>query len=133
MSGLVWRWYGLSCFYSQNNLEYFVKVLCRAVIDTFSRFLSSDIAVSEKGALQLLFDFRYMIKIVEGGLSGMDSTVKEILSLIKSKIDPIDLAVAEVNILSNVERQYLRTLVSLGSFLILNPKPIDLYVLVLIG
>lgn len=88
--------------------------------------------ISEKGALQLLFDFRYMIKLVEGGWPGnpgKEALAKEILLKIKSKIDPIDLAVADMAIVSNVERHYLRTMISLGSFLILNPKPIELYLL----
>lgn len=86
-------------------------------------------SVSEKGAMQLLFDIRYLIKFFEGVL-GNDTLHLNIEEKLKAKIDPIDMAVAESPLNINVERYYVRTCSAFGSLLILNPKPIDLYFLI---
>lgn len=117
----------------KRNACFFIESLCQNVVDTYAQFVSStiDSKVSEKGALQLFFDFRYMVKVIEGGWSsnpGKGQQAKGVLDQIKGKIDPIDLAVADMTLASNVERHYVRTIVTLGAFLALNPKPIELYV-----
>ncbi|KAH6586089.1 hypothetical protein BASA50_000794 [Batrachochytrium salamandrivorans] len=107
--------------------------------------------ISEKGAFQLLFDFLLLVKVMEGswqqdtvvgGASSPTSTLKQsslqsshsglenpeqkasaVTAAIKLKIDPIDLAIVEGQIVSNVERFYSRAWVILGSLLLLNPRP----------
>lgn len=41
--------------------------------------------MSEKGTIQLLFDFKFVIKVIQGGISDKDSkTVAKILASLKS-------------------------------------------------
>ena len=112
--------------------------LSRRIINIYTTFIKKDLPtkrVSEKGAFQLLFDFRLMVKIMEGSWSGLtnskgeqDAREKDAASLIKAikqKIDPIDLAIVDAHISSNVERFYSRTSYLLGPLLLLNAKPQD--------
>ncbi|KAK6099169.1 hypothetical protein MT418_000619 [Batrachochytrium dendrobatidis] len=109
--------------------------------------------ISEKGAFQLLFDFLLLVKFMEGSWKAdtprktsifshnadekdpltlqfpsshsHEQESQSVIAAIKQKIDPIDLAILEVQISSNVERFYSRTSVFLGSLLLLNPKPLE--------
>lgn len=109
------------------NLRYFIQGLCRVVLDTYSTFVNENtISVGEKGALQLLFDFRFMVKIIEGGWTGEGVLGRNVLAGIKEMIDPVDLAVADMGIVGGVERAYSRGLISFGVLCALNPKPIEL-------
>ncbi|KAJ1339877.1 hypothetical protein BSLG_005537 [Batrachochytrium salamandrivorans] len=89
------------------------------IIGVYSTFVNSDIhgkTISEKGAFQLLFDFLLLVKKPRAKASAVTAAIK-------LKIDPIDLAIVEGQIVSNVERFYSRAWVILGSLLLLNPRP----------
>ncbi|KAJ3386695.1 Golgi transport complex subunit 1 [Lobulomyces angularis] len=132
-----------------NVLTFFIKSFGAVIINVYKSYLEEakeNDLLSEKGALQLLFDYKYLMKVVEGGLkenASLDTEFKEglnteektanfekeaqsLVSEIKEMIDPIDMAVVEMALVSHVERYYFRTSVVLGSFLILNPKLIEL-------
>ncbi|RUS21705.1 hypothetical protein BC937DRAFT_91791 [Endogone sp. FLAS-F59071] len=101
--------------------------------------------ISDKGALQLLFDVRFMRRVFEGAWkgrraeAGIEETSKngddddvelerkadEVIGLIKEKIDPINLAVFEPHLEANVERHYARNSILLGLLLQLNPRPAE--------
>ncbi|KAJ3193654.1 Golgi transport complex subunit 1 [Irineochytrium annulatum] len=112
--------------------------LSKVIIAAYTEFIEKDmniVPVSEKATLQILFDVRFLIKVIEGAW-GYDSedgaqrldTQREALAVVakvKGKIDPIDLAVTDAHLLANVDRFYYRSAVLLGSLLTLNPKPSD--------
>ncbi|KAG9298438.1 hypothetical protein G9A89_008702 [Geosiphon pyriformis] len=100
-----------------------------------------------KGAIQMLFDVKFLSKIFEGSLSfdhdlqqdennqdistnnleqqSTQKMITEVLQRIKMKIDPIDLAVFEPYLNKNVDRHYTRTSILLA-LLQLNPKVLDI-------
>ncbi|RUP52152.1 LOW QUALITY PROTEIN: hypothetical protein BC936DRAFT_139478 [Jimgerdemannia flammicorona] len=101
--------------------------------------------ISEKGALQLLFDVRFLRRVFEGAWKepskeiGVEERTREskdvggdlkkladeLIGVIKAKIDPIDLAVFEPHLEVNVERHYVRNSILLGLLLQLNPRPAE--------
>nr|CAG8499016.1 2887_t:CDS:10 [Entrophospora candida] len=101
--------------------------------------------LSEKGAIQLLYDVKFLIKVFEGcwALVQQESEDDEninynklfkekeeivgyILKNIKQKIDPIDLAIFESYLNKNIERHYTRSSIMLGLLFQLNPKVTDM-------
>ncbi|CAG8557294.1 7524_t:CDS:10, partial [Funneliformis caledonium] len=97
--------------------------------------------VTEKGAIQILFDVKFLRKVFEGCWSldidnEFDDDIKahqekeemfnQILKAIKQKIDPIDLVVFEPYLNKNVERHYIRSSIMLGLLFQLNPKITDM-------
>jgi hypothetical protein len=101
------------------------------LIDVFGGFVQKISAeypkASEKIAIQVLFDFKFVTKVIQGGLTESDEeahgNIASIVSTLKSLIDPIDLAIVDANIVNNVDRFYFRSSTVLGSLLLLNPKP----------
>ncbi|TPX31408.1 hypothetical protein SmJEL517_g05227 [Synchytrium microbalum] len=124
-------------------LRNFLLELSRRTLQSYEDFCNSVLmtdSVSEKSAFQLLFDLRFLYKVFEGawnppqqqsssdmgighiGLE-LESKSHDVLSRIKSKIDPIDLAIVDAPIRGNVERFYVRTRSMFGGMLDLNAIP----------
>ncbi|CAJ0867774.1 8044_t:CDS:10 [Entrophospora sp. SA101] len=101
--------------------------------------------LSEKGAIQLLYDVKFLIKVFEGCwalvqqeneddenidynklFKEKEEIVGYILKNIKQKIDPIDLAIFESYLNKNIERHYTRSSIMLGLLFQLNPKVTDM-------
>ncbi|KAI8925555.1 hypothetical protein BC831DRAFT_512430 [Entophlyctis helioformis] len=122
-------------------LKMLLLELATRIISVYTTFVNAHIAtetVSEKGAFQLLFDFKWLMKVMEGswGISAgspasaipdtrTEQDAASVIASIRGKIDPIDLAIVDANIASNVDRFYYRTSVLLGPLLLLNPKSQD--------
>ncbi|KAF9432191.1 Golgi transport complex subunit 1 [Entomortierella beljakovae] len=82
------------------------------------------VVITEKGALQLLFDVKVVNLIFQSSLeknSELSHQLKSVLGRIKGFIDPINLAVFEKPLNINAERQYGRIAVLLGLLVQLNP------------
>ncbi|KAI9207052.1 uncharacterized protein BJ171DRAFT_579404 [Polychytrium aggregatum] len=74
--------------------------------------------ISHAGALQILFDFQLIFKILassDSSLSQSNSVGSAVQALLREKIDPIDLLLVDPHIRSNVDRFYARSAVLLGS------------------
>nr|KAJ3420376.1 Golgi transport complex subunit 1 [Polyrhizophydium stewartii] len=121
--------------------------LSARILRVYSTFVTAHVetdGVSEKGTLQLLFDFSFLVKVIEGSWAGgarnadlaaagkrsdeagsSERDASAISAQIKQKIDPIDLSLVETHVAANVSRFYNRTSVLLGSLLLLNPKPLE--------
>ncbi|KAJ3417294.1 Golgi transport complex subunit 1 [Chytridiales sp. JEL 0842] len=118
-------------------LKQFALDLTTRVLNTYQAFLKETQAVSEKAYLQILFDFDFLTKVMESSWMQEGEEPENVLetrkkrqglavsiqNLIRSKIDPIDLAVMKPYHLTNVDRFYARTAVILGALLALNPRP----------
>ncbi|CAG8451705.1 3524_t:CDS:10, partial [Ambispora leptoticha] len=127
-----------------------LKSLSKAIFALYESFINNPEQfknVSEKGAIQMLYDVKFLNKVFEGCWSfhlninhgnqnlfiwddatnprGLPEIVEKISNDIKLKIDPIDLAVFEPYINKNVERHYTRSAILLGLLLQLNPKISD--------
>ncbi|KAI9332678.1 hypothetical protein BDR26DRAFT_921664 [Obelidium mucronatum] len=131
-------------------LKVLMHELAHRIVKVYQNFLDKVLPSipnpSDKSYLQILFDYDFLIKVVDGcwvydgdHLSsssnsnaasdiGKDTKVPvlSVLALIRSLIDPIDLAVASSHHMANVDRCYYRTSVLLGALLALNPKPTEL-------
>ncbi|KAF9570772.1 Golgi transport complex subunit 1 [Mortierella alpina] len=85
---------------------------------------STPIVVTEKGALQLLFDLKFLKWVFQSSIE-KDTTLTQLMrsvtDRIKDHIDPINLAVFEKPLEVNAERQYGRVAVLLGLLIQLNP------------
>ncbi|KAL1918755.1 uncharacterized protein VTP21DRAFT_2777 [Calcarisporiella thermophila] len=84
--------------------------------------------LTEKGALQMLFDIKYLAKVFEGHLAtetGLTDrgSMEEVARHIQQKIDPINLAFFEPQIVKNSQRNYARTCVLFGLLVQTNPPP----------
>ncbi|KAK3814360.1 MAG: hypothetical protein J3Q66DRAFT_346318 [Benniella sp.] len=80
---------------------------------------------SEKGALQLLFDVKFLNLIFQSSIAkdtDLSGLFKSILHRIRGHIDPINLAVFEKPLDTNADRQYGRVAVVLGLLVQLNPS-----------
>ncbi|KAF9979262.1 Golgi transport complex subunit 1 [Actinomortierella ambigua] len=86
------------------------------------------ITLTEKGALQLLFDVKYM-QLCFNPNAGLDDNVirlaTSVQDRVKQHIDPINLEVFEGPIDKNVDQQYQRTWTMLGLLVQLNKKPVQ--------
>ncbi|KAF9351565.1 Golgi transport complex subunit 1 [Mortierella sp. AD094] len=107
-----------------------------AVLRTVDQFLSdvadqtpqdsanTPVVVTEKGALQLLFDVKFVNLIFQSSLekdSDLSLLSRSVVGRIREHIDPINLAVFEKSLDINAERQYGRVSVLLGLLVQLNP------------
>ncbi|CAG8438754.1 10636_t:CDS:10 [Acaulospora colombiana] len=108
------------------------------VIEIYSKFTSSEdqlANVSEKGAVQMLYDVKFLKKVFEPCWSlgsnltdeneirehqKKEQTMNQIMNSIRDKIDPIDLTIFEPHLNKNVERHYARSSIILGLILQLN-------------
>eukprot|EP00850_Spirogloea_muscicola_P003961 SM000016S01949 [mRNA] locus=s16:854945:860887:- [translate_table: standard] len=106
----------------------FEKVL--AAYDNLTRDSAVDGKVSEKGILQLLFDFKFLWDVLSGGseedsngkrtLDDRKKKVVQLLELLYNRIDPIDWATYEPYLWQNEQRYYHRCVVLFGSLIQLN-------------
>eukprot|EP00850_Spirogloea_muscicola_P023300 SM000345S12841 [mRNA] locus=s345:28798:34711:+ [translate_table: standard] len=106
----------------------FEKVL--AAYDNLTRDSAVDSRVSEKGILQLLFDFKFLWDVLSGGseedsngkrtLDDRKKKVVQLLELLYNRIDPIDWATYEPYLWQNEQRYYHRCVVLFGSLIQLN-------------
>ncbi|KAF9966071.1 Golgi transport complex subunit 1 [Mortierella alpina] len=80
--------------------------------------------VTEKGALQLLFDLKFLKWVFQSSIdkdTALTQLMRSVTGRIKDHIDPINLAVFEKPLEVNAERQYGRVAVLLGLLVQLNP------------
>ncbi|KAJ3062309.1 hypothetical protein HDU99_005259, partial [Rhizoclosmatium hyalinum] len=113
------------------------------IVSAYRNFLDNVLPTlqkpTEKAYIQILFDYDFLVKIIDGcwvydgDQTAAEAVVKEtkvpvlaVLALIRSLIDPIDLAIAASHHAANVDRYYSRTSVLLGTLLALNPKPSEI-------
>ncbi|KAI8089485.1 uncharacterized protein BX664DRAFT_333130 [Halteromyces radiatus] len=94
-----------------------LQTLCQGLhgklIKTLEAFLDKDtIVLTEKGALQLLFDVCFLDRVLQDHMCSVASL--SFVSKIKEKIDPINWAVYESSYDGNVERFYLKQSLLLG-------------------
>ncbi|KAF9198755.1 Golgi transport complex subunit 1 [Haplosporangium sp. Z 27] len=85
---------------------------------------NAPIIITEKGALQLLFDVKFVNLVFQSSLekdSDLSSLSRSVVNRIKGHIDPINLAVFDKPLDINAERQYGRVSVLLGLLVQLNP------------
>ncbi|KAK3844626.1 MAG: hypothetical protein J3R72DRAFT_437596 [Linnemannia gamsii] len=86
--------------------------------------LESKVVLSEKGALQLLFDAKFLGLVFSTALEKdveVAGANKAVLNRIRGHIDPINLATFEKPLDTNADRQYGRVSVLLGLLVQLNP------------
>ncbi|KAG0272016.1 Golgi transport complex subunit 1 [Linnemannia exigua] len=86
--------------------------------------LESKVVLSEKGALQLLFDAKFLGLVFSTALEKdveVAGVNKAVLNRIRGHIDPINLATFEKPLDINADRQYGRVSVLLGLLVQLNP------------
>jgi len=89
--------------------------------------------VSDKGAVQLLFDLQFASRILSGSWEGSSKAAEYQASFtrlqvaVKAKIDPIDLAIYENHVGRHVERHYARTAVLFGTITSLNEPILEGY------
>ncbi|TPX44055.1 hypothetical protein SeLEV6574_g04745 [Synchytrium endobioticum] len=114
------------------------------ILQAYAGFCAADLQtddVSDKAAMQILFDLRYLCKVLGGAWNspGVPPTIEqtnperlehgprseELIRCVKIKIDPIDLALVDHVISDNVERFYVRTFVMFGGLLDLNSRPLE--------
>ncbi|KAF9099503.1 Golgi transport complex subunit 1 [Mortierella sp. AD031] len=84
----------------------------------------SKVVLSEKGALQLLFDAKFLNLVFATAVENdvqVKQVTKAVLNRIRGHIDPIDLAWFEKSLDTNADRQYSRVAVLLGLLVQLNP------------
>ncbi|KAF9117856.1 Golgi transport complex subunit 1 [Mortierella sp. 14UC] len=106
-------------------LDTFLKdVVVDASTELTPEEAESKVVLSEKGALQLLFDAKFLGLVFS---TAMEKNVelgvvqKAVLNRIRSHIDPINLATFEKPLDVNADRQYSRVAVLLGLLVQLNP------------
>ncbi|KAJ3259752.1 Golgi transport complex subunit 1 [Chytriomyces hyalinus] len=123
-------------------LKLLLQEMAQRIVASYRRFLDSvlpELNASDKAYVQILFDYEYLVKVVDGCWvydpeQGADSPIAKdtkvpslaVLALIRSLIDPIDLAIASAHLSANVDRFYSRTSVLLGSLLALNDRPTEM-------
>ncbi|KAJ3341803.1 Golgi transport complex subunit 1 [Entophlyctis luteolus] len=113
-------------------LKLLLTELAKRIMDTYQNFLNNVLPLAnacDKAYLQILFDYEFLIKVVDGcwsydGEASKDTKVPAlaVLALIRSLIDPVDLVNASTHLNTNLERFYYRSSVLLGCLLCLNPK-----------
>ncbi|CAG8817417.1 728_t:CDS:2, partial [Dentiscutata erythropus] len=118
--------------------QIFIKFL-----DLYTQFVSDTAQftnVSEKSAIQLLYDIKFLKKIFESCWSSnmvdveddiqaykqREQMANQILEAIRLKIDPIDFEIFKPFLDKNVERHYTRSSIMLGLLIQLNPKITDI-------
>ncbi|KAG0358834.1 Golgi transport complex subunit 1 [Gamsiella multidivaricata] len=82
------------------------------------------VVLSEKGALQLLFDVKFLNLVFQSSIDKdkeLSRLSRAVLDRIRGHIDPINLAVFEKPLDTNADRQYSRVAVLLGLLVQLNP------------
>ncbi|KAF9277130.1 Golgi transport complex subunit 1 [Mortierella alpina] len=125
-------------FMSPELIQILTGKAARIVLEAVNQFLTevvpaagssqegeqAPIVMTEKGALQLLFDLKFLKWVFQSSLD-QDATltqfVRSVTDRIKNHIDPINLAVFEKPLDVNAERQYSRVAVLLGLLVQLNP------------
>ncbi|CAI2165489.1 7688_t:CDS:10 [Funneliformis geosporum] len=104
----------------ENIIKELFTTLSLNIFEKYKAFTSDTenfVKVTEKGAIQILFDAKFLRK---------EEMFNQLLKAIKQKIDPIDLVVFEPYLNKNVERHYTRSSIMLGLLFQLNPKITDM-------
>ncbi|CAG8657312.1 19794_t:CDS:2, partial [Racocetra persica] len=112
------------------------------IVELYIQFVSDTnqfTNVSEKSAIQLLYDIKFLKKIFEYCWSSnminnddiqeckqREQMINQILEAIRHKIDPIDFEIFKPFLDKNVERHYTRSSIMLGLLIQLNPKITDM-------
>jgi len=115
----------------KNVVKLLVIELSEKILPIFEEFVQSkNEQLSDKGAVQLLFDFQFIYKVIKGSWDQLkqieyQERYQRILSQIKEKIDPIDLAIYENYVQRNVDRFYVRTSILYGVITALNDPIIE--------
>ncbi|KAF9928415.1 Golgi transport complex subunit 1 [Linnemannia zychae] len=92
--------------------------------DMSAEELENRIVLTEKGALQLLFDTKFLCLVFANALENNTEAAQEsktVLNRIRGFVDPINLATFEKPLDTNADRQYNRVAVLLGLLVQLNP------------
>ncbi|CAG8458901.1 849_t:CDS:10 [Diversispora eburnea] len=121
-----------------------VKQIYITIFDLYNNLTSNEeqfSKISEKGAIQVLYDIKFLRKVFESCWSlGPDlidendikehqqreQMINQFIKVIRQKIDPIDLTIFEPFLNKNVERHYTRSSIMLGLLFQLNPKVTDM-------
>uniref|UniRef100_A0A7S3UFN4 Conserved oligomeric Golgi complex subunit 1 n=1 Tax=Picocystis salinarum TaxID=88271 RepID=A0A7S3UFN4_9CHLO len=119
-------------FLDMDTLRYFEWTLGHKVLDLVESLLLDDSpfsqALTEKGAIQLLLDLKFLEDVLAGCSDGVETgadlmaaylqwkrRVSAVLGKVASRIDPIDWATYEPYLWQNEEKCYHRSCVLLGS------------------
>ncbi|KAF9953328.1 Golgi transport complex subunit 1 [Mortierella alpina] len=125
-------------FMSPELIQILTAKAARIVLEAVDQFLteialaagssheggSTPVVVTEKGALQLLFDLKFLKWVFQSSIdkdTALTQLVRSVTDRVKDHIDPINLAVFEKPLDVNAERQYGRVVVLLGLLVQLNP------------
>ena len=98
--------------------------MANALVQCFQQYLDETPTLNEKGWIQLLFDTKLLSKVVIDA-KGVYKEFNKVVSLLKFKIDPINLALLDGPLSDLVDRYYARSCVIYGSLLLQNPKLSD--------
>ncbi|KAI9020495.1 hypothetical protein DFJ74DRAFT_129474 [Hyaloraphidium curvatum] len=107
----------------KSTLQRLLSSLSRSFEATFARFVSDFAdAISDKGALQLLFDLSFVSKVLGDAKLEMDAEhssrakqhLADLVPRVRRMVDPIDLSISDRHIGTNVERFFYRTSVLFG-------------------
>lgn len=118
------------------TIKRLLLTLAQTTFEVYNDFQSNDFTtdkVSDKGVLQIYFDFMFLDRLLEGAYKSGESTERArlekmsatILSTIKSRIDPIDLVVFERYLVANVDKFILKTSLLFGSFAFSHAATVD--------
>ncbi|KAF9417202.1 Golgi transport complex subunit 1 [Podila epigama] len=82
--------------------------------------VKGNVVMTERGAIQLLFDIKFLNLVFQTQLEGLEHS-KSVMQRVRAHIDPINLAVFEKPLETNAERLYSRVSALLGLLVQLNP------------
>ncbi|KAF9384372.1 Golgi transport complex subunit 1 [Podila verticillata] len=105
-------------------VEWFLKEMIVDVEDGQDEAKENKIVLTEKGAMQLLFDLKFLSLVFQTHLSEDSDFArlsKSVMDQARTHIDPINLAVFEKPLEANADRQYGRVSALLGLLVQLNP------------
>ncbi|CAO3614628.1 unnamed protein product [Cunninghamella echinulata] len=111
-------------------LQKLCQQLYEHLIETFNSFISTTdgnddtlASITEKGALQLLFDISFIVRVLQDHKHSISTL--SFLQPLKDKVDPINWAVFETYYDGNVERFYLKQTLLLGILLRTNNETFE--------
>ncbi|KAI8605867.1 hypothetical protein EDD21DRAFT_440001 [Dissophora ornata] len=110
-------------------VDQFLNEVVDQPVSASSPSLSQDpekvpVVLTEKGAMQLLFDIKFLKLVFQSSIdkdTELAKVSRSVLDRIRGHIDPINLAVFEKPLDTNADRQYGRVAVLLGLLVQLNP------------
>ncbi|CAM0143125.1 unnamed protein product [Umbelopsis sp. WA50703] len=95
-----------------NRLLSAITKVYKAFMDGLKETTDSSVSMTEKGALQMLYDLQFLSKLLQAKTDG--GPLEDVISSVKRKIDPINMRVFQSHITSNVERSCSKYAVMLG-------------------